>query len=61
MVDAVRWVACGAVVAGQAGGGREDDEVAFLVLFLLLLGAEAEDATGAWVVRICCAWVVRGA
>lgn len=49
MVDAISWVARGAVVAGEAGRGGEDDEVAFFVLLLLLLGAEAENAAGAWV------------
>lgn len=37
VVDAISWVARGAVKAGETGGGGEDDEVAFFVLFLLLL------------------------
>lgn len=54
MVDTVRRVPGGTVVAGEAGGGGEDDKVAFLVVLRLLPGAETENATGAWVgVRIC--------
>lgn len=48
MIDAVRWVAGGAVVAGEAGGCGENNEIAFLVFLLLLLGAKFEDSPGAW-------------
>jgi hypothetical protein len=49
MVDAVRRMASYAVVAGQAGGGREDDKVADFVVLLLLRGTEFQDYT-----RACC-------
>lgn len=45
MVDAVRRMASGAVVAGQAGGGREDDKVTDFVILLLLRRTEFQNST----------------